>query len=130
MVSFCRHPTTVSLSTGQQPQQVRAEIVSGSYFTVLGVQPRLGRLIDASDDVNPGGHPVVVVGESYWHNQLGERSERDRPQGLGQRLSDDGDWRRAGRLCRDGSAVAGRRCGCRRRWPRRPATSMRTGTSC
>lgn len=67
---FCRHPATVSLSTGQQPQEVRAEIVSGSYFSALGVQPRLGRLIDASDDVNPGGHPVVVIAESYWRNQL------------------------------------------------------------
>jgi predicted permease len=66
----CRHPTTVSLSTGQEAQPVRAEIVSGSYFNVLGVQPRLGRLLDASDDVHPGGHPVVVVGEAYWRNQL------------------------------------------------------------
>jgi predicted permease len=66
----CRHPTTVSLSTGQQAQHVRAEIVSGSYFNVLGVQPRLGRLIDSSDDVHPGGHPVVVVGENYWRNHF------------------------------------------------------------
>ena len=66
----CRHPAPVSLSTGQPPQQVRAEIVSGSYFNVLGVQPRLGRLIDVSDDVNPGGHPVVVIGENYWRNHL------------------------------------------------------------
>ena len=66
----CRHPNTVSLSTGQQAQQVRAEIVSGSYFTVLGVQPRLGRLIDSSDDVHPGGHPVAVVGENYWRNHF------------------------------------------------------------
>ena len=66
----CRHPATVSLATGQSAQQVRAEIVSGSYFSVLGVQPVLGRLIDASDDVEPGGHPVVVVGENYWRAQL------------------------------------------------------------
>ena len=67
---ICRHPATVSFSSGQQPQQLRAEIVSGSYFNVLGIQPRLGRLIDASDDVNPGGHPVVVVGETYWRNSF------------------------------------------------------------
>jgi predicted permease len=67
---ICRHPATVSVAAGQQPQQVRAEIVSGSYFSVLGVQPVLGRLIDASDDVDPGGQPVVVVGEHYWRNHL------------------------------------------------------------
>jgi predicted permease len=66
----CRHPTTVHLSTGQQLQELRAEIVSGSYFSVLGVQPELGRLIDASDDREPGGHPVVVIGEHYWRNHL------------------------------------------------------------
>jgi predicted permease len=66
----CRHPTTVNLVLGQQSQLVRAEIVSGSYFDVLGVRPRLGRLFDAADDVNPGGHPVVIVGEAYWRNQL------------------------------------------------------------
>ena len=68
---FCRHPTTVNLATSPQPEQVRAEIVSGSYFSVLGVQPRLGRLIARSDDIQPGGHPVVVLSSSYWHNQLG-----------------------------------------------------------
>jgi predicted permease len=68
---ICRHPTTAHISSGQQAQPVRAEIVSGSYFNVLGVQPRLGRLIDPSDDVSPGGHPVVVIGEAYWRNQLG-----------------------------------------------------------
>lgn len=66
----CRHPATVSLATGQDAQQVRAEIVSGSYFSVLGVQPVLGRLIDASDEVEPGAHPVVVIAESYWRTRL------------------------------------------------------------
>jgi len=47
---FCRHPTTVNFSTGQQHERVRAEIVSGSYFPVLGVHSELGRLIDPSDD--------------------------------------------------------------------------------
>jgi predicted permease len=72
---FCRHPTTVNLSTGQQPTQFRGEIVSGSYFTVLGVAPHLGRLIDRSDDLQPGGHPVVVVSHSYWTNHLGSASD-------------------------------------------------------
>ena len=58
---FCRHPTSVNFSTGQQHEPVRAEIVSGSYFPVLGVRPALGRLIDPSDDLQPGAHPVVVL---------------------------------------------------------------------
>ncbi|MGH9162582.1 MAG: ABC transporter permease, partial [Vicinamibacteraceae bacterium] len=68
---FCRHPTSVALSTGGQPSPVRAEIVSGSYFPVLAVQPELGRLIDKSDNVHPGAHPVVVLSHTYWKDHLG-----------------------------------------------------------
>jgi predicted permease len=78
---FCRHPLDVNLSTGQQPSRFRGEIVSGSYFTVLGVEPHLGRLIDRSDDLQPGGHPVVVVSHGYWTNQLGAA-----PDVLGRKL--------------------------------------------
>lgn len=68
---FGRHPSTVHVSTGQQAEPTRVEIVSGSYFPVLGVRPALGRLIDPSDDVQPGGHPVAVLSYTYWQNRLG-----------------------------------------------------------
>lgn len=68
---FCRHPTTVNVTTGQEQNPVRAEIVSGSYFPVLGARPELGRLIDQSDDLQPGSHPVVVLSYDYWKNDLG-----------------------------------------------------------
>jgi predicted permease len=69
--AFCRHPTTVNVSTGQQHNPVPADIVSGSYFSVLGVRPEAGRLIDRSDDLQPGAHPVVVLSHTYWRNVLG-----------------------------------------------------------
>lgn len=71
---FCRHPTSVHLSTaatGRQDDPVRAEIVSGSYFPVLGIRPELGRFIDRSDDLRPGAHPVVVLSYGYWKDNLG-----------------------------------------------------------
>jgi predicted permease len=68
--AFCRHPTSVFIATGQQHLPARAEIVSGSYFPVLGVRPHLGRLIDRSDDLQPGAHPVVVLSHDYWTTQL------------------------------------------------------------
>ena len=67
---FCRHPTQVYLSTGRQHDMVRAEIVSGSYFPVLGVRPARGRLIDPSDDRQPDAHPVVVLSHDYWVSAL------------------------------------------------------------
>jgi putative ABC transport system permease protein len=63
---FCRHPTDVNFSTGQQHERVRAEIVSGSYFPVLGARARLGRLIAPSDDLRPGAHPVAVLSYRFW----------------------------------------------------------------
>jgi len=36
---FCRHPTSVNFSTGQQNDSIPVELVSGSYFPVLGVNP-------------------------------------------------------------------------------------------
>lgn len=68
---FCRHPTLVNLSVGGEHRPVTAEIVSGSYFPVLGVRPRLGRLIADSDDVNRDAHPVVVLSHEYWSSALG-----------------------------------------------------------
>jgi putative ABC transport system permease protein len=50
---------------------VLAEIVSGTYFPVLAVRPRLGRLIAESDDLQRDAHPVVVVAHDYWTNALG-----------------------------------------------------------
>jgi predicted permease len=70
---FCRFPTGVMVSTGTgaQHEPLAAEIVSGSYFGVLGIRPEMGRLIGPSDDLQPGAHPVAVLSFDYWKNHLG-----------------------------------------------------------
>jgi predicted permease len=52
---------------GQRTHRVWGELVSGNYFSVLGVEPILGRLFlpDESSD-RPGAHPVAVIGERLW----------------------------------------------------------------
>jgi predicted permease len=72
---FARHPTSVLFATDGGPEPVTAEIVSGSYFGVLGVRPALGRLIDETDDVTPGAHPVVALSYDYWKTKLGARAD-------------------------------------------------------
>jgi predicted permease len=67
---FGRHPTTVYVSVENTAEPAGAEIVTGSYFSVLGVRAALGRLIDESDDLQPGAHPVVVLSFDYWKNRL------------------------------------------------------------
>ena len=49
-----RFPTSVALGYKGQTDRVNAEIVTGNYFDVLGVRPRLGRLITPEDDGKPG----------------------------------------------------------------------------
>ena len=60
---------TVGLETGGEP--ALGELVSGSYFDVLGVKPHLGRLLSPDDDVTPGAHPVVVLSYGYWQRRCG-----------------------------------------------------------
>jgi predicted permease len=69
--AFCRHSTTLTFSTGQEQTPVRAEIVSGKYFSVLGVRPEVGRLIDVTDDVQLDGHPIVVLSYAFWQTAFG-----------------------------------------------------------
>src|SRR6267154_1625697 len=48
--------------------------VSGNYFSVLGVQPALGRLILPTEGQTPGADPVLVLGFSYWQKRFAGNS--------------------------------------------------------
>lgn len=51
---------------GGQPEQIYGQGISGDAFSLLGVQPALGRLLTASDDQRPDQHPVAVVSYDFW----------------------------------------------------------------
>ncbi|HEY4356797.1 MAG TPA: ABC transporter permease [Acidobacteriaceae bacterium] len=53
-----------------QPEVTDAELVSGNYFDVLGVNPAAGRLLLPSDDVVKEGSPVVVLSYNYWKTRF------------------------------------------------------------
>jgi predicted permease len=67
---FCRALTTINLSTGHDPRPAEAELVSGSYFPVLGVKSARGRLLTPDDDQVPGTSPVAVVSWEFWNSEL------------------------------------------------------------
>lgn len=48
-----------------------AEVVTGNYFPLLGVPALHGRTLLPSDDVVPGGHPVVMLSYGYWQRRYG-----------------------------------------------------------
>src|ERR1700730_12838416 len=63
---LCRAATTVNLSTGGEHKPAIAEIVSGTYFPVLGVSPALGRVLGSGDDGPAAASPVVVLSYDFW----------------------------------------------------------------
>ena len=67
---FCRFPTSASLSFGQQSERVSVELVSGTYFSTLGVVPAMGRILTPEDDVVPSGHPFVVLNYNFWKTRF------------------------------------------------------------
>jgi predicted permease len=72
---LCRAATTVTLSMGAEPKPVAAEIVSGTYFSVLGVGPALGRVLTKDDDETPGASAVVVLNYDFWRTELAGASD-------------------------------------------------------
>ena len=69
---FCRHPTTVNFSTGQQHERVHAEIVSGSYFSVLGVRPGAGSADRSSRTIfSPEPIRWWCCRTTYWRTSFG-----------------------------------------------------------
>ena len=53
-----------------EPRVVKAGVVSGSFFDVMGLRPVLGRLIDAGDD-GPDAAGVAVLTHRFWTTSLG-----------------------------------------------------------
>jgi predicted permease len=52
-----------------------AEMVSGNYYSVLGVRPQLGRGIQESDDAEVGSGPAVVISDRLWTNRFGRAAD-------------------------------------------------------
>lgn len=62
---------TVNWNAGDQTDLLSGTIVSGNYFDVLGVRPRLGRFFLPEEDRIPGDRAVVVVSSALWTNRFG-----------------------------------------------------------
>jgi len=67
---LCRAATTITLSIDGAAEPTAAEIVSGTYFHVLGVGSALGRVLGSDDDQPPGESPAVVLSYDFWRSRL------------------------------------------------------------
>src|SRR5438552_7477918 len=68
---LCRRLVSASLSVDNQTERVDAEMVSGNFFTMLGVKAAAGRVFNSQeDDRLYQGHPVVVLSYDYWSTRF------------------------------------------------------------
>jgi macrolide transport system ATP-binding/permease protein len=63
--------TQLNLSGGGPTESISGEVVSGNYFSVLGVKSELGRVLLPGDDQAPGTNPVAVIGYTLWQRDFG-----------------------------------------------------------
>jgi len=64
---IARRTVDASLAVDNQTERVEAELVSGNFFSMLGVRPAVGRVFSSEqDDRVYNGHPVVVLSHDYW----------------------------------------------------------------
>jgi predicted permease len=59
-----------SAEPGATPRVRGGMMVSGNYFQVLGVEPRLGRGFRQEEDQAPGRNAVVVLGPDFWKHEF------------------------------------------------------------
>jgi putative ABC transport system permease protein len=62
---------SLNLRTATEAVRVDAEMVSASYFAILGVQAARGRTFLPAEDSVPDQHPVAVVSGRFWRDRLG-----------------------------------------------------------
>src|SRR3984957_17406592 len=65
------HHIEVDAGQGEAPdEKITGRMVSGNYFSVLGLEPAAGRLFSDADDTAEGANPVVILGYEYWQRKF------------------------------------------------------------
>jgi predicted permease len=71
LVAYGSDGERVSWRTGGETALIEGQLVSGNFFSVLGVQPVLGRDFLPEEDQVPLRNPVVVLNHAFWQQRLG-----------------------------------------------------------
>src|SRR5262245_25647586 len=71
-----RFNLTIQTSRGEiGTGQARVELVSGNYFSTMGVRAAIGRTFTTDDDRTHGGGLVVVLSHAFWRRRLSSDAE-------------------------------------------------------
>jgi predicted permease len=79
VVAFQMVPFNVG-ETGQT-ERTFGQLVSGNYFSALGLKPAIGRFIRPEEAERPGTEPVIVISYDYWQTRF-----RGAPEAVGQKV--------------------------------------------
>lgn len=60
----------VNIEVNRQGGVAKGQVVSGNYFSALGIKPAIGRLIAPADERVAGQSPVAVIGYDYWRRRF------------------------------------------------------------
>jgi putative ABC transport system permease protein len=63
---LCMFPTQVGIQWHKTPSLANGELVSGNYFSLLGVRPAIGRLFIPEDSATRSASPFAVLSYRYW----------------------------------------------------------------
>jgi predicted permease len=68
---FARYGMSMNVGVNGSTERVPGEIVSGNYFSTLGIGAAIGRVITPDDDRERAASPVAVISYDYWRNRFG-----------------------------------------------------------
>src|SRR5258708_25352084 len=71
MVVGMSYRQDVTFGSGEEPEQVYRQLVSGNLFGVFGIQPALRRLLTPNHDLKPAPEPLAVLSHDYWPRRSG-----------------------------------------------------------
>jgi predicted permease len=78
-------PDSFSLTGAGDPEQLQGKMVSADFFSILGVNPLIGRAFTAQEDQLGAGR-VVLISSAFWKRKLASS-----PDVLNQRIMLDGE---------------------------------------
>jgi macrolide transport system ATP-binding/permease protein len=64
-------PSPVNLGAQGRPERAWCELVDGNYFSMLGLQPALGRTFAPDEGWVPGKDTLMVLTYKYWQKRFG-----------------------------------------------------------